>query len=503
MSRNVHKAQPAGYEAFFATAHMDEGAAVAHELNLERIVLGAILCNGLQPLADASLDLRADDFSNPDHGKTLEWLHQNRDRWRHGFDNLIDIHSQLDKAGLAARLGQGSAGVLELMNVGAEIGRELLKHRARELIDASIERHRRKLASDFAARRIDFADYSARLAELAKREGEKLGGLPPFLSLADLDYEYSKEPQLLVAGSSAEDEKDGALLARGEVLVLGSASKVGKTWMGIDLALSIAAGRNWLDHFICKRGRVLYVNMELGGYAFARRIEMMLQKRGIKVSEVSDRIAVWQLRNTRIAAIEELGDLIAMRGEGFDLIILDPLYQLLGDREENSNGDMAALMQAIQERFCNGDKTAVALIHHFPKGDMSKRSSLDRFAGAGAIARAADALVTITPEGETYRLEYTTRNYKAGSALELRVEFPTVDVHGIAEAMSPKAKAAANHEILREIIREESSLTKADLVQRFMQETGVAKSMAYKAIKAAEKSNAIERTKLEKTYVAL
>lgn len=501
--RDLTGTQEAGFKAFYDTLHMEAAAAVARDLTLDRVVLGGILCQGLRTLEDAGLDLRAEDFANPDHGKTLRWLRENRERWHHGYSNLVDIHAQLDKAGLAARLGQGSAGVSDLMEAGREIGFEVLKHRTRELIDASIERHRRKLASDYAERRLDYSEYSARLAELAKREGEEIGGLPPFLSLAELDYEYSEEPQLLVAGSSAEDEKDGALLARGEVMVLGSASKVGKTWMGIDMALSIAAGRNWLDHFICKSGRVLYVNMELGGYAFARRVEMMLHKRGIKVSEVSERIAIWQLRNTRIAAIEELGDLIAMRGERFDLIILDPLYKLLGTREENSNGDLGELMQAIRERFCNGDQTAVMLVHHFPKGDMSKRSALDRFAGAGAIARDADALVTITPEGETHRLEYTTRNYKAGSALELRVEFPTVDVAGMAEAISPKAKAAANHEILREIVREESGLTKADLVQRFMQETGVAKSMAYKAIKAAEKANAIERTKLEKTYVAL
>jgi hypothetical protein len=377
-----------------------------------------------------------------------------------------------------------------------------LKHRARELIDASIERHRRKLASDFAARRLDYAEYSARLAELAKREGEEIGGLPPFLSLDELDAAYPDDPQLLIAGSNHEDERDGAVLALGEVGVLGSASKLGKTWSVIDAALAVATGCSWMSHFVCKPGRVLYVNMELGGRAFVRRAEMLMAKRGIKASEVMSRIRVLHLRNTRIAAVEELGDLIAMRGERFDLVILDPLYKLLGSREENSNGDMGELMQAIRERFCNGDKTAVMLVHHFPKGDMSKRNSLDKFAGAGAIARDADTLITITPEGETFRLEYTTRDYKAGAPMELKMDFPVVDAIGPAEVSSPKAKAQSNHNLLRGLIAAESGMDKAELVKRFMAETGCGKSMAYKAIDKAEKAKAISRTTLEKTYVA-
>jgi hypothetical protein len=240
----------------------------------------------------------------------------------------------------------------------------------------------------------------------------------------------------------------------------------------------------------------------LGGRAFIRRTEMLMVKRGLKASEVMPNIRVWQLRNTRIGAIEELGDILAMRGERFDLVILDPLYKLLGNREENSNGDMGDLMQAIRERFCNGDKTAVLIVHHFPKGDLTKKAALDRFAGAGAIARDADSLITITPEGETFRLEYTTRDYKAGVPLELKMDFPVVDVTGPAEVSSPKAKAQTNHNLLRDLIAAESGMDKAELVKRFMSETGCGKSMAYKAIDKAEKAKAISRTTLEKTYVA-
>jgi hypothetical protein len=477
--------------------------AVDCDLQLDRILLGGLLVNGFAPLDGAGVEITAQDFAAPQHGAVMRWLRDNAQRWTPGTTTFPDIQRQLEVAGLADKIGQGSAGVLDLVMLAEGIGPSVLVHRAQELIAASTDRQRRKLAADYAERRIGDEQFTARLSELTQRTGGTPGGLPPIMSLQELDAAYPDDPALLIAGPDADNERDGALLALGEVGILGSGSKLGKTWAVIDAALAIATGRSWMGHFVCKPGRVLYVNMELGGRAFVRRTEMLLKKRGIRASEVMPNIRVWHLRNTRTAAVEELGDALTRQGERFDLVILDPLYRLLGGREENSNGDMGELMQAIRSRFCNGDKTAVLLVHHFPKGDLTKRAALDRFAGAGAIARDADSLITITPEGDAFTLEYTTRDYKAGSALELKMDFPAVDVAGLAQVANPKAKAQANHNLLREIVSEKNGLTRADLVEKFMVETGLSKSMAYKAITAGEKARVIERTKLEKTYVAL
>jgi hypothetical protein len=486
-----------------ATEIAPDGNRVAQELTQERIVLGGILNYGFGPIDVAGIDLRAEDFSNPVFGETLCYLRGNPDQWQHGYANLVDIHNQLAKAGLATRLGQGSAGVSDLLDDG-KVGPETLKHRARELVDMSVERQRRIVCIDYLNQQITYSQRAEIEAELLTRSGDALRqGLPAVLTLEELNAAYPDDPPLLIAGPDADNERDGAVLALGEVGILGSGSKLGKTWSVIDAALAVATGRSWMSHFHCKAGRVLYVNMELGGRAFIRRTEMLMVKRGLTAAEVMPNIRVWQLRNTRAAAVEELGEILSRHGERFDLVILDPLYRLLGGREENSNGDMGELMQAIRSRFCNGDKTAVLLVHHFPKGDLTKRAALDRFAGAGAIARDADTLITITPEGDTFRLEYTTRDYKAGPPMELKMDFPVVDVIGPAEMSNPKAKAQANHNLLRDLVKAEGGMDKAALVKKFMAETGCGKSMAYKAIDKAERAKAISRTTLEKTYVAV
>ena len=475
---------------------------------LEGQIVGAVLVHGPE-FAD-KLDISGADFGSVDYARIFSWLRGHRDQWQPGVGSLIANTSAMKAAGLLDRI-EGAAGVITELMTDEKKGNTPLaniEQAGREFLEHSIVRQRRELNARYEHGAITDEEWWRMVATLEDRrarfdgKGGLNGDLPLIMTLDELDAAYPNDLPLLIAGPDADNERDGAVLALGEVGILGSGSKAGKTWAVIDAALAIATGRSWMGHFVCKPGRVLYVNMELGGRAFVRRTEMLLQKRGIRASEVMPNIRVWHLRNTRAAAVEELGDVLTRHGERFDLVILDPLYRLLGGREENSNGDMAELMQAIRSRFCNGDKTAVLLVHHFPKGDLTKRAALDRFAGAGAIARDADTLITITPEGETFRLEYTTRDYKAGVPMELKMDFPVVDAIGPAEVSSPKAKAQSNHNLLRGLIEAESGMDKTELVKRFMAETGCGKSMAYRAIDKAEKAKAISRTTLEKTYVA-
>jgi hypothetical protein len=169
-----------------------DGNRVAQELTQERIVLGGILNYGFGPIDEAGIDLRAEDFSNPVFGETLCYLRGNPDQWQNGYANLVDIHNQLAKAGLAARLGQGSAGVSDLLDAG-NVGPETLKHRASELLAMSIERERRVLATAYANGQIVFADYLEALAPMAEREGASRT-IPRFADFAALiDEGFQRE----------------------------------------------------------------------------------------------------------------------------------------------------------------------------------------------------------------------------------------------------------------------------------------------------------------------
>ncbi len=206
--------------------------AVELQLQLERTVLGAVICHGFTPLDEAGTALAARDFSAPQHGALLQWLRDNAGRWTPGACNFPDLQRQLEQAGLADKIGQGSAAVLDLIGAGEGIGPAGMVHRAQELLAASIERHRRGLAADYAARRLDYDEYAAQLARLDQR-AEAAPGLPRFADFGALIAEgFTREMPTL-----CQHAEGRFLFYAGRVNELHGEPGVGKT----NIALCVAA----------------------------------------------------------------------------------------------------------------------------------------------------------------------------------------------------------------------------------------------------------------------
>ena len=72
---------------------------------------------------------------------------------------------------------------------------------------------------------------------------------------------------------------------------------------------------------------------------------------------------------------------------GYSLIVFDPIYKGLGDRDENKAGDIASLLNEI-ESLAVETGAAVAFGHHFSKGNQANKDSIDRIGGSGVFARA-------------------------------------------------------------------------------------------------------------------
>src|SRR5260370_7040293 len=95
--------------------------------------------------------------------------------------------------------------------------------------------------------------------------------LPDITSLGEiLDADIGVEPEVIEG-----------VLRRGCKAVLGGPSKSHKTWALLNLAASIASGRQWIG-FGTVKGRVLYVNLELQDYNLKTRIQDIIKARGLK-----------------------------------------------------------------------------------------------------------------------------------------------------------------------------------------------------------------------------
>ena len=264
---------------------------------------------------------------------------------------------------------------------------------------------------------------------------EFVDGLPEWVDGNTLIGYEDEAPAVLICGPGGEE--DGGVLRLGSKLVVGGGSKMGKTWCLVDLALAVASGGKWLGHFQCRQGSVLYVNLELRRHTAGRRVRWIAEKRGLMQGlairpDVAKAIQTWNLRGkcydliTMLStARQRLKDKDAPK---FSLIILDPIYKTYGDKDENSAGDMAALMLEI-ERFADECNAAIAFAAHFSKGNQSGKEAMDRISGSGVMARDPDAIMTFTnhEEDDCYTVDAILREFAPIPPLVLQWDAPLMN----------------------------------------------------------------------------
>ena len=238
---------------------------------------------------------------------------------------------------------------------------------------------------------------------------------PPIKSYADLMREPLQEPHVLIEG----------ILHRGGKLLLGGGSKSFKSWALIDLALSIYSGTQWWGQQ-CHKAKVLFINFEIQEWSFRNRLADVVKAKGLTDEQVKD-FDVWTLRG-HAADFSLIRPLIEKHidGKGYQAIILDPNYMLMGEKDENNAGDMASLMNEF-EALAVRHNLSVILSHHFSKGNKSGAESIDRFSGSGVFARNPDTLVVLTAHEEderSFTCEITLRNFPPVDSFVVQWHFP-------------------------------------------------------------------------------
>jgi KaiC/GvpD/RAD55 family RecA-like ATPase len=170
------------------------------------------------------------------------------------------------------------------------------------------------------------------------------------------------------------------------------APAAGKTFVALDIALSIACGRAYhgLD---VKQGTVAYIAGE-GHAGFARRVNAWCKSTGQSLAGVpfakSNRTVVLNDPTSEDELVSEL-ELLAEEIGGLSLIVLDTLARTMLGEENNEN--MMAYVQVcdrLKERF----GCTVIIVHH--TGHQNK----DRSRGGSAMHGALDAEYRVEPWGE-------------------------------------------------------------------------------------------------------
>jgi hypothetical protein len=114
-----------------------------------------------------------------------------------------------------------------------------------------------------------------------------------------------------------------------------------------------------------------------------------------------------------------------LRSRNLGLIIIDPIYKLYGDTDENSARDVAALLNEL-ERLAQETGAAIVFAAHFSKGAQAGKESIDRISGSGCFARDPDTIVTLTRH-ETdgaFTVDATLRNHPPMQPFVVRWQYP-------------------------------------------------------------------------------
>ena len=265
----------------------------------------------------------------------------------------------------------------------------------------------------------------------------------------------SLEQCLIDPPALPEELIEGVLRCNHKLLIAGS-SKVGKSFLLLQLVIAIAEGMKWLG-FQCKKGRVLYINLEIGSASCINRFQEIYAALGIEPKH-KENIQLWNLRGYAIPLDELVPKLInRIKNQNIDAIILDPIYKVITGDENNAT-EMGRFCNLF-DRICTETGAAVIYCHHHSKGVQGAKRALDRASGSGVFGRDPDACLDIvelqvpqsTRKDElkvatAWRMECSLREFANFKPVNFWFDYPLhrLDTTGALEKAEPEGSILAN-----------------------------------------------------------
>lgn len=206
------------------------------------------------------------------------------------------------------------------------------------------------------------------------------------------------------------------ILREGKTMNIISSPKAGKSWIVEQLALCVAAGKEFLGKK-CTKGKVILLDTELDSSDLKHRLFDIAKAMDISLADIGQNLKVIHWEEGR--QISEIKD--EMRGHDYKLCVIDPLYTFL--REGETESDDAAMRSIFAEVKSISVETgaAVCIVHHDRKGDNTLQKTSDRGAGSGVQTRRPDAMITFDVMKDSKMLEarFMVRGFKPLNPIRL------------------------------------------------------------------------------------
>lgn len=170
-------------------------------------------------------------------------------------------------------------------------------------------------------------------------------------------------------------------IVAGSLCMLYGPSSSYKSFIGLDIALSIALGRPWQGH-ATRHGAALYIAAE-GIDGMRKRLLALAQHRNLDLSKARLFFVERAISFYDGTATTELTEIVASYEDPFTLLVVDTYSRNSVGAEENSNSDMVKVLNQVQE-VASATGAAVLMIHHVAKATGGMR-------GASAVLNSVDS----------------------------------------------------------------------------------------------------------------
>lgn len=230
----------------------------------------------------------------------------------------------------------------------------------------------------------------------------------PYRLFSDSEMENQEPPEWLI-----ED-----ILPEGCLAEVYGESGIGKSFLAVSWAYSIATGVSWLGH-ACKRGLVVYIAAE-GGSGFGPRIRAW--KKGNQYDEDANVHYIREPINFLAPqSVERLLETLRQLAEKPVLLIVDTMARCFANGDENSTKDLSKFV-AVIDRVRHDFGCAVLVIHHTGK-DRTRRER-----GGTALRGAADTMIVMQKEKGSLEISCDKqRDAEPFGSIALRLESIDLD----------------------------------------------------------------------------
>lgn len=314
-----------------------------------------------------------------------------------------------------------------------------------------------------------------------------------------------------------DEETNGArrigVLPLGKVGMLVSAGGVGKTMALVELALAVATGRKWFDHFgVQNPGAVLLALGEEDYEEIWRRVFTAARAMRLtdeQLQRAADNIVAMPLAGTSVKLVKTEDGLITdapmmtalrrrLATREWRLIVIDPLSRFAGIDTENDNASATAFVSVLESLVKVPGTPSLLVAHHTNKTSRTDGSEADaaHTRGVSALGDGVRWVANLSrASDDAVIFKVTKSNYaSSGPKLELFRDgdlggYLRVQSHAEAEnrlsQISEKAQARLQtmRELVLKTIAENPGLTTANAIYKIVKGNRPAMFAALKELK--------------------